>query len=172
MHIRRDSVGSDMKDKILREEINHHTDEVCKKLHGDNSGLMKRLDDLEENFRQHRDEVRSDIKELFGHLFSLKDLLQAAWWKLAGVICTMILILAGAIFAWLWDNEQNRQTITLENSRLMGETIGVQREMSENVREIRNLIDADDVKRESIHEELLDTVTTFLNGHVVEGHTE
>jgi len=157
-----------MRGSELKEGINQHVDEVFKEIHDDNSGMMKRLDDLEGKLEEHRKEVSAELKEIFGHLYSLKDLLHEAWWKLAGVICTFILVLFGAVFTWIWDKEQAREAHTLASAAIIGETMGIQKEMSANIHAIADAVEDTMSKKSDEHDVRIDGIQKELDDHLKE----
>jgi len=130
-----------MRREALKESaINQHTDHAVDKLHDDNSTVMNRINQLEDKLEQHRKEVKDDLRELFSTLSHFKDLLQKGWWRLASLICALIIMLMGAVFTWLWDKEKDRESLQRSNAMVLGETMGVQKEMSNNINLIREAV--------------------------------
>lgn len=148
-----ESLDENMKGKERQvKEINEATERVGSFLHLDNVETLHRVIILENKFDREipqlvkdMDEYRTDLhdlrKELKGELKDLtitltvmKESIPRGFIKGVGTIASIIIILFGGFFTWIWEEERNRASQLVENSKMLGQALGTQKEISEGLK--------------------------------------
>lgn len=128
------------------EQINKHTDSVFMGVHMDYGQLVNRVDKLEEKFE-------GSLKEIFGHFRDIRKSIFTSQWAVAAVICGLIIILFGALFNWLWSQEQMRDNQIMSLSSMIGEASANDKTLVRSVQSIESMVKDEIKENHEVHKE-------------------